>query len=65
MMANIRRISAERARVLVSNGEAQLVCAYEDEDKCKKLRLEGAVTLGELQLRSPEQPPKDETLIFY
>lgn len=64
-MAGIRRISAEGARALARNEEAQLVCAYEDEDKCKKVRLEGAVTLGELRLRSPEQPPKDETLIFY
>jgi hypothetical protein len=41
-----------------------LVCAYEDEDRCRLLRLEGSLTLGELRSRLPELP-LDQEMIFY
>ena len=45
-------------------GRALLVCAYEDESKCRRMRLENAISLGELQRRI-ESVPRDQTLIFY
>ena len=51
-------------QALKSNPNAFLVCAYEDEEKCRKNYLEGATTLRELQGRE-DSLPKDSELIFY
>ncbi|HSL84100.1 MAG TPA: ArsR family transcriptional regulator [Thermoanaerobaculia bacterium] len=61
-MSNAERIDAERARERVRSGEALLVCAYEDEEKCRKLGLEEALTLAELQARDV---PRDRELVFF
>jgi hypothetical protein len=63
-MAQIERIEVEDARRRVRSGKALLVCAYPDEQKCEKVRLEDAISLGELEARS-ESVPKDRELIFY
>ena len=61
-MAEVSRMSVEEARRRAVSGDALLVCAYESEDKCRRVRLEGALTVGELQARSV---PKNRTLVFY
>jgi hypothetical protein len=58
------RISVEDARRKVTGGESLLVCAYADESKCDRIRLEGALSLGELQAREATLP-KDQSIIFY
>ena len=60
----IERVSVEAARREVEAGRALLVCAYDDEEKCRKLRLENAVALHDLQ-RRVESVPHNQTLIFY
>lgn len=45
------RIDAAEAHRLVSSGKAKLVCAYEDEAKCDRGRLDGAISLQDLQAR--------------
>jgi hypothetical protein len=60
----VERIDPEEARREVTAGRALLVCAYEDESKCNRMRIEGAMTLHELQHRTGSLP-KDRALIFY
>ena len=61
---SVERVSAEEARRAVEAGRALLVCAYEDESKCRQLRLENAVSLQELQRRL-DSVPRNQALIFY
>jgi hypothetical protein len=63
-MAEVPRIGVEEARHKVAAGEALLVCAYPDEAKCNRMRLEGSITLSELQSRLPSFA-KDQEIIFY
>jgi hypothetical protein len=63
-MANGPRVSVADARARSRSGDAILVCAYDDENKCQSMRFEGARTLGELEAMLPELP-KDQPLFFY
>jgi hypothetical protein len=45
-------------------GGVLLVCAYEDEGKCQRLKLEGARTLREVE-RQMATLPRDQEIIFY
>ena len=61
---DIERVGVDEARREVESGRALLVCAYDDEEKCRKLRLENAVSLHEVQ-RRVDSVPHNQTLIFY
>ncbi len=61
-MANAERIDADRARQRVQSGEALLVCAYDDEEKCRDLEVEAAVTLAEVRSRGVEA---DREIVFF
>jgi hypothetical protein len=61
--SEIERVTPDEARQLMAEGGV-LVCAYEDEQKCQQLRLDGALTLGELQSRKSSLA-KDTPVIFY
>jgi len=63
-MADPVRITADVARAKVLSRQAVLVCAYEDEEKFKKARLEGAVSLIEFRDMIATLP-KDQEIIFY
>lgn len=63
-MADVPRIGVPEARRKVEAGEALLICAYPEEAKCRSMRLEGSITLSELQSRLPSLP-KNQELIFY
>lgn len=63
-MAEPIRISPEEVRPKVTSGSALLVCAYEDDEKCKKLHLEGAIWLTEFKARL-HSLPRDQEIIFY
>ncbi len=63
-MVEISRVSVQEARRQVAAGRALLVCAYPDEEKCNRMKLEGSITLSELQARLAALP-KDQQLIFY
>jgi len=58
------RISPEEARDRTTSGLAKLICAYEDELKCKKIHLEGAISLKAFRYQLSSLP-KDQDLIFY
>ena len=63
-MADIIRIPVQEARQKVGAGRALLVCAYDDQTKCNKIKLEGAINMDALRSRL-EVLPKNQELIFY
>jgi hypothetical protein len=63
-MAEILRVSPEEIYSQVKAGASLLVCAYDNEETCRSMRLEGAVSLGEFKTRV-NQVPKDQEIIFY
>jgi hypothetical protein len=63
-MAEPKRISPEEARRKIQSGEAILVCAYEDEEKCKKMMLESSISLKEMESKI-SSIPKEKEIIFY
>ncbi len=63
-MGEAIRISPEEVRRKVTIRSALLVCAYEDDEKCRRLHLEGAMFLTEFRSKLPALP-KDQEIIFY
>jgi hypothetical protein len=58
------RISPQDAYLQATSGKALLVCAYEDENTCKTMMLERAISLKEFELKLPGLK-KDQPIIFY
>ena len=63
-MASPVRISPADAREKVVSKEMLLVCAYEDGDQLRRVKLEGSITLSELRGRLSGLT-KEQGLIFY
>ena len=63
-MAKHEKISPEGARNKVKSSEALLVCAYEEDEKFKQMRLEGAMSYREFK-KKIASIPKDREIIFY
>ncbi len=63
-MPEVERIGVAEARRRVEAGEALLVCAYEDEAKCARMRLEGAMSLADFRVEEPNIA-HDREIIFY
>jgi hypothetical protein len=63
LMGDVERIEVDEARRHVAARRALLVCAYEDEAKCDRMRLEGAMSLNEFKRRAA-MLPKDREIIF-
>ena len=64
MAEPVQRVPADEVRRRVQAGEALLVCAYEDEGKYRRLRLEGSIPIQELWARE-DALPRDAEIIFY
>lgn len=62
-MNDIPRIKPDEARRHVEEG-ALLVCSYEDEQKCRDMLLENALTRKDFESRAATLP-KDREIIFY
>jgi hypothetical protein len=63
-MADDLRIGIDQGRRDVASGRALLVCAYADEAKCRKLALDGSISLAELEARRPSLPKSQEIVFF-
>lgn len=63
-MTEAPRIDVEAAHHKVVAEEALLVCAYEDESRCERIRLDGSLTMSDLQ-QLLAWLPKSQELIFY
>jgi hypothetical protein len=60
----VERIEPNDAHRKAVSQQAVLVCAYDDEEKCNRLRLDGAISLKQLQSRETAVD-KNTELIFY
>lgn len=63
-MMEPRRILPKEAYRKLKEGEILLVCAYDDEEKFRKIRLEGAISLADLRLKLPSLS-RDQEIVFY
>jgi hypothetical protein len=63
-MEQIERISVEEAHKKVKADQALLVCAYEDEAKCRVLNLEGSISLTSFQSKAASLPKSQEVIFF-
>jgi hypothetical protein len=63
-MGEPERIKPEEAHQRVESGQAMLVCAYDDEKKCSEIKLEGSISLKELEAKLSSLP-KEREIIFY
>ena len=63
-MADIERISAQQAHAKTKANQALLVCAYEDDAKCRMLNLEGSISFTSFKSRV-QSLPKSQEIIFY
>lgn len=64
IMADIERISAQQAHTKAKSNQALLVCAYEDEAKCRMLNLDGSISFASFKSRV-NSLPKSQEIIFY
>ena len=64
IMMEIENVSAPDVREKIMKKSALLVCAYDDDEKFKAVRLEGAISLSEFKSKTGELK-KDQEIIFY
>jgi len=63
-MSDIERITPERVREKIQSGDTLLVCAYDDDDKFERMRLDGSIALSEFRSGIPAVP-KDREIVFF
>ena len=63
-MAEVKRISPQEAHTKIMSNQALLVCAYEEDAKCKIFNLEGSISFTSFKSRA-ESLPKSQEIIFY
>ncbi len=63
-MGDIARITPADVRRKVAAGKALFVCAYESEELCGRMMLEGGISLGQFRDRLPTLDKREE-IIFY
>ena len=63
-MADIERISVEEAHKKTKANQALLVCAYEDDAKCRMLDLGGSISLTAFQAKAGSLPKSQEIIFF-
>ena len=66
-MRDVPRITVEELLDAKSRDpDLLLVCAYDDEEKCRGLKIDDALTLDQLEARLASVPlPKQVPLVFY
>jgi hypothetical protein len=63
-MGEPRRLPPEEVRKKVQSGSTLLVCAYDDEEKFKRIQLENAISLGNFSSKVSSLP-REQEIIFY
>jgi rhodanese-related sulfurtransferase len=63
-MATIPRVAPEDIYPRVKSGDTVLVCAYDNEETFRGMRLEGAISLQEFKSRVSGLP-RDREIVFY
>ena len=63
-MSDIESVSPGKAREKVQSGNALLICAYDDDGKYGRMRLQGSIALSEFK-SGISGIAKDREIIFY
>jgi hypothetical protein len=63
-MADVARIGPEETHKKTKAGQALLVCAYEDEAKCRMFNLDGSMSLTGFESKV-KSLPKNQEIVFY
>jgi len=63
-MADVERISAQQAHTKTTSSQALLICAYDDEAKCRMLNLDGSISFNSFKSRV-NSLSKSQEIIFY
>lgn len=63
-MALATQIYPAQAQKKVATGNALLVCGYEDEGRCARIRLQGSMSLNEFKGQMSTLA-RDQEIIFY
>ena len=63
-MSEPLRVTPQEVYQKLQLGELLLVCAYDDEEKFRMMRLEGAISLSEFRSRVPGIS-KIQEIVFY
>lgn len=58
------KIDAQQAQNRLSAGDALLVCAYDDEQKCRSMQFGGALTLQEFERRKATIDRSSDILLY-
>lgn len=63
-MSEIFRVSPGEVYPRVKSGDCLLVCAYDSQETCRSMRLEGAISLQDFKSQV-SRFPKDKEIVFY
>lgn len=63
-MSKILRVSPEEIYPRLKSGDCLLVCAYDNEETFRSMRLEGAISLQDFK-NQVARLPKDQEIVFY
>ena len=63
-MSKIVRVTPEEIYPRLKSGNCLLVCAYDNEETFRTMRLEGAISLQDFK-NQVSQISKDQEIIFY
>jgi len=63
-MSEIDRVSPTAVKEKLISGKALLVCAYDNQDKFRRVHLEGAISLAEFRERISSLS-RDTEIVFY
>ncbi len=63
-MAEVTRVTPQEVHQKLQSGSILLVCAYEDEDRFRRVHLEGAISFSEFTSRLPSLS-KNQEIVFY
>jgi hypothetical protein len=63
-MKKPKGIDPTQAREKVQSGRARLVCAYDEEEKCRKILLDGATTMSRFREEMPRVSKDEEIILF-
>jgi len=65
MISEANRVSPSWVRERLQGPDPSLlVCAYDDEERCRSIRIPGSITLRELNEQLPSFD-RDKTIVFY
>jgi hypothetical protein len=63
-MSEPERVTVKEVYDRLKSGKVLLVCAYEDEERFKKLQLQGAISFNTFKSKLPWLS-KDQEIVFY